>query len=255
MSEAEFLSLLQKVLPKATRDPHLATAIYDQVAKEILLLKHLERFERFCADGSLPDLEPETVKELKTQLTDSFGQANVKLVPDEENKTVAVEIDLPDRKVTQKVKVAPPQAEEEEEAKPNLVPFPVALPEDPELLWLLARREDLAPTEAGRALAQIEEEFLETKAGQKHLRDRVERTFAEFITRVPAGMLADSGLKRHYKEPEPIQVLQRLLSTGGKPDPGLTDETPRKAAKARKPGKERPEPQTDGNPPNEDTIR
>ena len=33
MNEAQFLSLLQKVLPKATNDPHLASAIYDEVAK------------------------------------------------------------------------------------------------------------------------------------------------------------------------------------------------------------------------------
>ena len=29
MNEAQFLSLLKKVLPKATKDPHLASAIYD----------------------------------------------------------------------------------------------------------------------------------------------------------------------------------------------------------------------------------
>jgi len=27
---------------------------------------------------------------------------------------------------------------------------------------------------------------------------------------VPAGMLADSGMKRHYKDPEPRQTLRRL---------------------------------------------
>ena len=43
------------------------------------------------------------------------------------------------------------------------------------------------------------------------LRDRVERNFAEFIARVPAAALADSGLKRHYKVPEPRQTLRRLV--------------------------------------------
>jgi hypothetical protein len=210
MSEAEFLSLLQKVLPKATRDPHLATAIYDQVAKEILMVKSLERLEKFCVEGSLPNLEPETVSELKSQLAGNFGEANVAITPDEKGTAVAIEIDLPDRKISQRVKVQPPGTEPEEELKPVFVPFPVALPEDPDLLWVLARRDDLGSDEAARALANIEEEFWATKAGQKLLRDRVERNFAEFVARVPAAMLADSGLKRHYKEPEPRKTLQRL---------------------------------------------
>ncbi|MFO1462092.1 MAG: hypothetical protein U1G08_22135 [Verrucomicrobiota bacterium] len=79
------------------------------------------------------------------------------------------------------------------------------------IIWVLARREDLSPEEASRALVTIEEEFWETKAGQKALRDRVERNFAEFIARVPAAALADSGIKRHYKTPEPRQSLRRLV--------------------------------------------
>jgi hypothetical protein len=48
MKETEFLSLLKKVLPKTTKDPHLASAIYDEVAKEVRLLKSIESFEKFC---------------------------------------------------------------------------------------------------------------------------------------------------------------------------------------------------------------
>ncbi|MEI6358002.1 MAG: hypothetical protein WCP53_13020, partial [Verrucomicrobiota bacterium] len=40
---------------------------------------------------------------------------------------------------------------------------------------------------------------------------QVEKTFAEFISRVPAAALTDSGLKRHYKEPEPRKTLRRLV--------------------------------------------
>ena len=47
-----------------------------------------------------------------------------------------------------------------------------------------------------------------TKAGQKALRDRVERIFPEFIARVPSGALTEVGLKRHYKTPEPLKVLR-----------------------------------------------
>ena len=125
----------------------------------------------------------------------------------------SIEIALPDRKISNRIKVVPPGSEPEEEAKVPFVPFPVALPEDPELLWILGRREDLAPDQAAIALAGIEEEFWESKAGQKMQRDRVEKSFAEFVSRVPAAALADHGLKRHYKMPEPLKVFRRLQAT------------------------------------------
>ena len=210
MSEAAFLALLQKVLPKATRDPRLASSIYDQVAKEFHLVKSMERFETFCTEGSLPDLDPKTVSDLETQLSESFNGAKVTVTPDEKGESVALEIVLPDQTITNRLKVLPPGAEPESEIKPKFVPFPVSLPEDPELIWVLARREDFPPEEAARALATIEEEYWASKGGQKAQRDRVERTFAEFVQRVPAAMLTESGLKRHYKEPEPRIELKRL---------------------------------------------
>jgi hypothetical protein len=156
-------------------------------------------------------LEPATVAELQSRLETNFGQANVVVKPSEKGDAASVEIVLPDRTITNRVKVQPPGEEGDDEAKVPFVPFPVALPEDPDLLWVLARREDLAPDEATRALVLLEEEFWETKAGQKMLRDKVEKGFAEFIARVPAAALADHGLKRHYKAPEPRQTLRRLV--------------------------------------------
>ena len=47
------------------------------------------------------------------------------------------------------------------------------------------------------------------EAGQKLLRDRVERSFPAFVARVPAGVLNERGLKRHYKTPEPIEAAAR----------------------------------------------
>ncbi len=207
LNDAQFLDLLQKVLPQATSDPRLAAAIYDRVAKEVRLINNLKALDKMCAEGTLPNLEPETMAELQSRLVTNFGEANVALKPTEKGDAVAVEITLPDRTVTNRLKVLPPGAEPEEEVKVPLVPFPVALPADPELLWVLARREDLAPEEASRALLKIEEDFWETKVGLKLLRDRVEKTFAEFIARVPAGALTEHGLKRHYKTPETRQVL------------------------------------------------
>ena len=58
------------------------------------------------------------------------------------------------------------------------------------------------------ALTKAETEFWDSKTGQKLLRDRTERSFPEFIARVPAGALNERGLKRHYKIPEPIKPLR-----------------------------------------------
>ena len=214
MNEAQFLSLLQKVLPKATDDTHLATMIYEEVAREVRLLNSLKSFEKFCETGALPNAEPDTVAGLQSELAEKFGEANVTVTPNENGAGVAVEIALPDRTVTTRVRVDATAAAAEEEVKIPFVPFPVALPEDPELVWLLGRREDLGPDEAARALATIEEEFWATKKGQQLQQDRVEKSFAEFITHVPAAALTESGLKRHYKEPEALRTL-RLLALAG----------------------------------------
>jgi hypothetical protein len=212
MNDAQFLELLLKVLPKATTDPRLAAAIYERVAHEVRLINNLKSLEKMCAEVRLPNLEPETVAELQGRLSTNFGEANVILTPTEKGDSVGVEIILPDRTVTNRVKVLPPGTEEVEEVKVPYVPFPVVLPEDVELVWVLARREDLPPEEATRSLVCIEEEFWETKAGQKLLRDRVEKSFFEFISRVPAAALAERGLKRLFKMPEPLHTLRRLGS-------------------------------------------
>jgi hypothetical protein len=62
--------------------------------------------------------------------------------------------------------------------------------------------------EAGIAVTKLQEDFWASKTGQKLIRDRVEKSFPEFIARVPAGMVNEVGLKRHYKEPEAIKLLR-----------------------------------------------
>jgi hypothetical protein len=84
----------------------------------------------------------------------------------------------------------------------------VALPGDKELTWSLAKRENLTNDEAAIALTKLEDDFWASKTGQKLIRDRVERSFPEFIARVPAGLLNEHGLKRHYKLPEAVKVLR-----------------------------------------------
>lgn len=212
LTESQFMALLQKVLPETLEDPHLASAVYERVAKELRMVRSLERFEKFCAEGALPDIQPETVSNLQADLANSFGEENVSVEPEEDGKGVAVEISLPHKKVETRLKVKAPGEEDaaEDEVKSPYVPFPVSLPEDPDLLWVLARRENIAPDDAARALAGIEEEFWASKTGLKLIKDRVERTFAEFVANVPAAMLGELGLKRHYKEPETRRTLRRL---------------------------------------------
>lgn len=210
LNEAHFLSLLRKTLSRTTSDAQLATTIYAEVEREVRLIKDLESFEKFCEKGGLPNLAPETVAELQSELSAKFGEGNVTLTPDENERNVAVEIGLPDGTITSRVKVQADSSESD--PKPRFVPFPISLPEDPELVWVLARQEDLAPEEAMRTLASIQEEFWATKNGQKLLRGGLERGFAEFIANVPASALLESGLKRHYKQPESLKTLRRQLS-------------------------------------------
>jgi hypothetical protein len=145
-------------------------------------------------------------------LAASFGESDVFLKPNHKQKNLAVEIALPDgTQFSGEIQVNPNagvDASEEQEVTLKFVPFPVCLPGDKELVWLLGKRENLSPEEAGMALTKAETEFWASKTGQKLLRDRVERSFPEFIARVPAGMLSELGLKRHYKTPEPIKPLR-----------------------------------------------
>ena len=249
MNEAQFLTLLQKVLPKTIKDPHLADSIYEAVHKEVQLHKNIAAFEKFCEKEGIPDAAPETVAQLQTELEGKFGEENVEIVPDENGASLEVEITLPDRTVSSKVKVDPSVAEEE--IKVPFVPFPVSLPEDPELVWALGRQENLGPDEAARALASIEQEFWETKKGLELQKKGTEKTFAEFITHVPASALKDSGLKRHYKEPEILRSLRRL----GDEAPIEVDvnipagkSKPAKPAPASDAEPETDEPQAGGNP-------
>ena len=217
LDEARFLAVLQRVLPKNILEPHLANTIYEQVVHEVRLFKSLDSFEKFCEKGSIPDAEPATVEELKKQLVGNFGEGNVAVTPKEDGTAVAVEITLPDHIVNTEVKVVPVGSEEEAPAAPY-VPFPLSMPDDPELVWSLARRENLGPDEAVRALANIQEEFWATKKGQILLRQGVEQSFAEFIANVPASALAESGIKRIFKDPETLKEFRAPIDAAVEPE-------------------------------------
>jgi hypothetical protein len=210
-TDAQLLDLLKKVLPKATHDAVLAGKIYQAIELELRSKSRVTAFERFCVSVELPDLESNSLEEVKRQLTDAFGEGDLTLKPNRKEKTLALELALTDgSQFSGEIKVNAQAAGEAEDGEPapKYAPFPVCLPGDQEVVWLLAKHENLSPEEAGIALSRIEEDFWGSKTGQKLLRDRVERSFPEFIGRVPAGMLSEAGLKRHYKTPEPLKVLR-----------------------------------------------
>ena len=212
-SDTLLLELLKTVLPKAVSDPKLAQKILTACEMEIKAKNRVVSFDKFCQTCKLPDLKPETVAGVQAELEQSFGKGKVSLVPHPQKKAVSVEVVLQDETFEGVIRIKSPEegdGEPEDEIKPRMTPFPVALPGDPELIWMLARPENRSPDEAAIALTQVQDEFWESKTGQKLLRDRVERSFPEFISRAPAKMLSEVGLKRHYKEPEPVKQLKVL---------------------------------------------
>ncbi len=211
MSEGQWLALLKRVLPKATQDSQLAGKIYQAIEQELKSQTRETAFDRFCGRVELPDLEAKTLHAVEKQFADSFGEADVTLKPNRKENSLAVEVAMPDgAQFRSEIKVRTGEGEEEGDAAlvAKFIPFPVSLSTDPELVWMLGKRETLAPQEAAVALSKLEDDFWASKTGQKLLRDRVERTFAEFIARVPAGMLVEAGLKRHYKMPEALKTLR-----------------------------------------------
>ncbi|MDB6125710.1 MAG: hypothetical protein JWQ71_4703 [Pedosphaera sp.] len=213
-NEAQLLDLLKRVLPKATHDPALAGKIYQAIEQELKVKSRALAFEKFCSKVELPDLDAKTIEDVKLQLAASFGDGDITIKPNKKDQTLAVEVSLPDGgQFTSEIKVGPVGAEasDEQEITLKFIPFPVCMPGDQELVWLLAKRENMSPDEAGIALAKVEEEFWASKTGQKLIRDRVDKSFPEFVARVPAGMLNEVGLKRHYKTPEAIKILRAAL--------------------------------------------
>ena len=209
--QAQLLDLLRTILPRVAPDPAFAEKIYSAFEAELRAKNRVQSFEKFCERIELPNLEAKTLDEVKQQFTAGFGDADLEIEPEESGKALSVDVSLPDgTQFHSRIPVRPlaPEGSDEPEVTLKFVPFPVSLPGDPELIWALARRENLTGEEAGIALTKIEDDFWASKTGQKLLRDRVERSFPEFIARVPAGLLGDSGLKRHYKLPEPVKVLR-----------------------------------------------
>ena len=210
--QAQLLNLLRTILPKIAPDAAWADKIYSAFEAELRAKNRVNSFEKFCERIELPNLEEKTLEEVKAQLLAGFGDADLEIEPNEDGKGLRVDVSMPDgTQFHSRILVRPPGAEtsDEQEITMKFVAFPVALPGDAEMIWALAKRENMTNDEAGIALNKIEDEFWASKTGQKLIKDRVERSFPEFVARVPAGMLGDAGLKRHYKLPETVKVLRR----------------------------------------------
>jgi hypothetical protein len=211
--EAQLLNLLKAVLPKAVPDAKLADKIYSALEKEIGAKERTAHFEKFCSKVELPDLSQDSIAQVTEQFQTLFGKGNVNIVPHPGKKAASVEVITPQGTFEGVIKVNPELKSgegDENGDKPKFVAFPVALESDPEVIWMLGRDERLAPNEASIALVKVQESFWESKAGQQHLRKRTERTFPEFLAKVPGKVLTEIGLKRHYKEGEPLRQIKLL---------------------------------------------
>ena len=209
--QAQLLDLLRSILPKIAPDPEFAERIYIACQEELRAKNRVKSFEKFCERIELPNLDEKTIEEVKQQLIAGLGDADLDIEPNEDGKGLRVDVSLPDgTQFHSRIPVRPPGSETsaEQEITLKFVSFPVALPGDQEMIWALAKRENMTNDEAAIALTKIEEEFWASKPGQKLLKDRVEKSFPEFVARVPAGMLGDVGLKRHYKLPETVKILR-----------------------------------------------
>jgi hypothetical protein len=212
-NEAQLLNLLKSVLPKAVPDTKLAQQIYAALEQEIASSERASHFDKFCKKVELPDLQKESLEQVKEQFESSFGKGMVSVVPHAGKKAATIEVITPKGTFEGTVQVGAKAAGEDEgddAPRPKFVPFPVSLPADPEMVWLLGRDERMTPEDAAIALAKAQDAFWESKAGQQHLQKRTERTFPEFVAKVPGKMLTESGLKRHYKEPEPVKQIKVL---------------------------------------------
>src|SRR3954471_14669739 len=193
-SETGILELLKNVLPKAVADPKLADKIYSACEKEISAQSRVEHFLKFCSRAELGDLRPDSVEEVQRQFEESFGKGNVSVIPHQKKQAASVEVMVDGQVLEGVIKVGESkngEAGDEEEFKPKFVPFPVSLETDPELVWSLGRAETLTPQEAAITLTKTQDDFWASKQGQKLIRDRVERSFPEFISRVPSKFLSE----------------------------------------------------------------
>jgi len=188
LSETE--KVIRAELPAGEREDIMA-----KLRRRWGFLANRSSFEEFLKHHPLKSLEAAEILEVKRYMSEMFGDDKVTLEPDEKSQTLSVLVQTLEGKLDGRLTVEPP---EEKALKPVFLPFLACSVGDPGLAWVFGRAETLSESEARMALNSVEEEFWQTKKGLK-LASKTKRTFEAFVEHVPAGLLTNKGLKRHYK--------------------------------------------------------
>ena len=188
LSETE--KVIRTELPAGEREDIMA-----KLKQRWSFLHVRSHFDEFLKSYKLRSLEAAEILEIKGFMAEIFPNEQVTLEPDEKSRTLTVSVQTPEGKLDGQFTIEPP---EEKAPKPAFLPFLVCRVGDPGLAWVFGRVETLSEPEARIALNSAEEEFWQTKKGLK-LMKKTQRTFEAFVEHVPAGLLTNKGLKRHYK--------------------------------------------------------
>ena len=188
LSETEIV--IRTELPPDEREDILA-----KLRQRWSFLHVRSHFDEFLKSYKLKSLAASEILEIKGFMAEIFPNEQVTLEPDEKCQILAVSVQTPEGKLDGQFTIEPP---EEKAPKPAFLPFLVCRVGDPGLAWVFGRGETLSEPEARIALNSVAQEFWQTKKGLK-LMKKTQRTFEAFVEHVPAGLLANEGLKRHYK--------------------------------------------------------
>jgi hypothetical protein len=190
---AETEKVIREELPKGERDEVLA-----KLKKRWEFLNVRSHFDEFMKSYKLKSLEAAEIFEVKRFMAEVFADEKVTLEPDETNQTLTITVQTEEGPLEGKFTVEPPD-ENEKPVKVAFIPFVACLKGDPGVVWLFGRTENLSESEARIALNETESEFWATKKGLKLVSKGCPKTFEAFVEHVPAGLLKNRGLKRHYK--------------------------------------------------------
>jgi hypothetical protein len=188
LSETEIV--IRTELPPDEREDILA-----KLRQRWSFLHVRSHFDEFLKSYKLKSLAASEILEIKGFMAEIFPNEQVTLEPDEKGQILAVSVQTPEGKLDGQFTIEP---SEEKAPKPAFLPFLVCRVGDPGLAWVFGRVETLSEPEARIALNSVAQEFWQTKKGLK-LMKKTQRTFEAFVEHVPAGLLANEGLKRHYK--------------------------------------------------------
>ena len=199
------LAEVKAVISREISDVALRSTIWGKIEQRVKFVRMREIFDSYLREYKLRSLEAAEVYDVKKMMSDVFPEEAVAIHPVVEENCLKIAVELPEGTLEGRFQVEP---EDPKPPKPVFAPFPVCLTADPGLVWEMGRAESLlSETEARIALNNVEDEFWTSKKGLKLLKMHVERTFAEFIERVPTGKLTERGLKRHYKQPGVLKMV------------------------------------------------